>query len=120
MNMLKVAMACALGAALSILGTLGFAEDALPPHQGSAPIRNWHDYHPTHIELKALHDVTPNRPQEVNRSYNRLQRSTTAHWQSAGNTVENDGEADQNRLAKLIDEENRLLDRELQSICRGC
>jgi hypothetical protein len=114
--MLKIAMACALGAALSFLGTLGFAEEALPPHQGSAPIRNWHDRHPTHNERKALHDVTLNRPQEVDR----LRRSTTAHWQSAGNEVENDGQADQNRLAKLIDEENRLLDRELQSICRGC
>ena len=36
--MLKNAIACALGAALSFLGTLGFAEGAPPSHQSRAPI----------------------------------------------------------------------------------
>jgi hypothetical protein len=42
------------------------------------------------------------------------------NWQSTGNEVEKDGQANQDRLSRLVDEENRLLDRELQSICRGC
>jgi hypothetical protein len=78
--MLKNAIACALGAALSFLGTLSFAEGAPPSHQGRAPI----------------------------------------YRQSTGNEVEKDGQANQDSLTRLVDEENRLLDRELQSICRGC
>ena len=77
--MLKIAMACALGAALFV-GTLGFAEGVPPSNQGGAPI----------------------------------------HRQSTGNEVERDGQADQDRLARLVDDENRLLDRKLQGICRGC
>jgi len=34
-----------------------------------------------------------------------------AHRQPTGNEVENGGQENQNRLARLIDEENRLLDR---------
>ena len=78
--MLKNVIACALGAALSFLGTLGFAEGAPPSHQGGAPI----------------------------------------HRQSTGNEVEKDGQADEDRLARLVGDENRLLDRKLQGICRGC
>ena len=120
--MLRIAIACAFGAALSFLGTLGFAEDAPPPHQGGGPIRNWHHHLPAHNGLNTLHlhDATSNQTQEVDRLYKQLQQSTVAHRQSTGNEVKNDGQGDQNRLAKLIDEENRLLDRELQSICRGC
>ena len=120
--MLKIAIACAFGATLSFLGTLGFAEDAPPPHQDGGPIRSQHHRHPAHNGLNALHlhDVTSNQTQEVDRLYNRLQPSTAAHRQSTGDEVKNDDQEDQNRLAKLIDEENRLLDRELQSICRGC
>jgi hypothetical protein len=76
--MLKTVIACALGAALSFLGTVGFAEGAPPSHQGGAPI----------------------------------------HQQSTGDEVEKD--PDQDRLARLVDEENRLLDRKLQGICRRC
>ena len=120
--MLKIAVACAFGATLSFLGTLGFAEDAPPPHQDGGPIRNQHHRHLAHNGLNALHlhDVSSNQAQEVDRLYNQLQPSTAAHRQSTGDEVKNDDQEDQNRLAKLIDEENRLLDRELQSICRGC
>jgi hypothetical protein len=115
--MLKIAIACALGAVLSFLGTLGFAEEAPPPHEGGGPIGNCRHHQPTQDHPR---DVTPNRAQEVNRLCNQLQLSAAAHPQPTGNEVESDGQADQNRLARLIDEENRLLDRELQSICRGC
>ena len=120
--MLKIAVACAFGATLSFLGTLGFAEDARPPHQDRGPIRDQHHHHPPHNGLNALHldDVTSNQTQEVDRLYSQLQPSTAVHRQSTTDEVKNDGQEDQNRLAKLIDDENRLLDRQLQSICRGC
>jgi hypothetical protein len=40
----KITIACTLGAALSFLGTLGFAQDASPPHQSFGPEHNWHEY----------------------------------------------------------------------------
>lgn len=111
--MLKIAIACASGAALSFLGTLGFAEAAPPLHQGDWPIHNWHDQQPTQDQLKALHlhDVTPNEAQEVDRLYDKLLSNSKRvdHRQST------DREADDD-----INKENRLLDRELQGICRGC
>jgi len=107
--MLTIAIACAFGAALPFLGTPGPAEELSPPRQGGGPIHNGRP-----------HDGTPNQAQEVARLHNQLQSSTAAQRQLTGNEIENDGQADQNRFARLIDEENRLLDRELQSICRGC
>jgi hypothetical protein len=40
MIMLKFVVACSLGAARSSLGTLGFAQDASPPHQSVRPVHN--------------------------------------------------------------------------------
>jgi hypothetical protein len=74
----RVAVACALGAALSLAGTLGFAADAPPVHQGPWPIYDWRDHQPTQGELNAdhLHDVTPNQAQEVDRLYDQLLSSS--------------------------------------------
>jgi hypothetical protein len=111
--MLKIAIACALGAALSFLGTLGFSEEAPPLHQGDWPIQNGHDQQPTQDQLNALdlHDVSPNQAQEVDRLYNKLLSNSERddHRPSADSNADDD-----------INKENRLLDRELQGICRGC
>ena len=109
--MLKNVIACASGAALSLLGTLGFAQEALPLHQGDWPIHGWHDQQPTEDQLNAQHlqDVTPNQAQEVDRIYNKLLSNTE------GVDRRTDREADDD-----INKENQLLDRELQGICRGC
>jgi hypothetical protein len=111
--MLKIAIACASGAALLFLGTLGFSEEARPLHQGDWPIQNGHDEQPTQDQLNSLdlHDVTPNQAQEVDRLYDKL--------------LPNSGRGEQRQLTDSeaqddIDKENRLLDRELQGICRGC
>ena len=42
------------------------------------------------------------------------------HRQPTQSAVEGDDESDDTGLAKEIDKENRLLDRELGEICRGC
>ena len=111
--MLKIAIACASGAALLFMGALGFAEEAPPLHQGDWPIHNGHDQQPTQDDLNALdlRDVTPNQAQEVDQLYDKLMTNSERgnHRQST------DREADDD-----INKENRLLDRELQGICRGC
>lgn len=111
--MLKMAIACASGAALSLLGTFGFSEEAPPLHQGDWPIQNWHDQQPTQDQLNALHlnDVTPNQAQEIDRLYDQL----LSNSKRVDNPQSTDSEADD-----TINKENRLLDRELQGICRGC
>jgi hypothetical protein len=111
--MLKIAMACASGAALWFLGTRGFAEEAPPLHQGDWPIHGWHDQQPTQDQLNALHlqDVTPNQAQEVDRIYNKL----LSNSEGVDQRQSTDSEADDD-----INKENQLLDRELQGICRGC
>jgi hypothetical protein len=105
--MLKIAITCASGAALLFMGTLGFAEEAPPLHQGDWPIHNWHDQQPTQDQLNALgeRDVTANQAQEVDRIYDQL----------LANGPHTDSQADED-----INKENQLLDKELQGICRGC
>jgi hypothetical protein len=105
--MLRIAIACASGAALLFMGTLGFAEEARPLHQGDWPIQNGHDQQPTQDQLNALgqQDVTANQAQEVDRLYDQL----------LANSPHTDSHADDD-----INKENQLLDKELQGICRGC
>jgi hypothetical protein len=57
--MLKIAVACALGATFSFLGTVGFADDALLTHQGGGPIRSWSHHQPTQDQLDGArpHDL---------------------------------------------------------------
>jgi hypothetical protein len=111
--MSKIAIACASGAALLFLGTLGFTEEAPPLHQGDWPIQNGHDQQPTQDQLNSLdqHDVTRNEAQEVDQLYNKL----LSNGEKGDLRPSTDREADDD-----IDKENRLLDRELQGICRGC
>jgi Spy/CpxP family protein refolding chaperone len=111
--MLKIAIACASGAALLFLGTLGFAGEASPLHQGDWPIHNGHDQQPTQDQLNALdlHDVTPNQAQEVDQLYDKLM----SNGERGNHRQSTDSEADDD-----INKENQLLDRELQGICRGC
>jgi Spy/CpxP family protein refolding chaperone len=106
--MLKIAIACASGAALLFLGTPGFTAEAPPVHQGDWPIHNGHDQQPTQDQLNALdlHDVTTNQAQEVDRVYDQLMSNSR---QMTDREAEDD-----------INKENQLLDRELQGICRGC
>jgi hypothetical protein len=105
--MLKIAIACVSGVALSFVGTLGFAEEASSLHQGDWPIHNWHDQQPTEDHLNALGqpDITANQAQEVDRLYDQL----------LANSPYTDSQADDD-----INKENKLLDKELQGICRGC
>lgn len=42
------------------------------------------------------------------------------HRQPTESDVEGDDQSDESGLAKEIEKENRLLDRELEAICRGC
>ena len=118
--MLKFAIACTLGAALSFLGTLGFAQDASPPHQSFGPEHNWRKYQPTQDELNDLdlRDVTRKEAKEIDRLYNQLE-STSGSPQVTSNEPQGGDELDETGLAKEIDKENRLLDRTLD-ICRGC
>jgi hypothetical protein len=105
--MLKIAIACASGAALLFMAAPGFAEGAPPLHQGDWPIHNWHDQQPTQDQLNALgqQDVTANQAQDVDRIYDQL----------LANSPHTDSQADDD-----INKENQLLDKELQGICRGC
>jgi translation elongation factor EF-4 len=66
---LKLTIAGALGAALSFLGTFGFAQVAPPVHRGDWPIHHWHQYQPTQDELEKLdlQDVTRKEAKEVDR-----------------------------------------------------
>jgi len=107
--MLKFAIACSLGAALSSLGTLGFAQDASPV----GPIHNWHNYQPTQDDLEKLdtQDITRKEAKEVNRLYNQLE--------STGGEPPSDVEVNGGGLDKFIEEENQRLDR-VDNICRGC
>jgi hypothetical protein len=111
--MLKIAIVCVSGVALSFLGTPAFAEEAPPVHQGDWPIQNGHDQQPTQDELNSLHlhDVTPNQAQEVDRLYDKLLSNSERldHGPSTDSGADDD-----------IDKENRLLDKQLQGICRGC
>jgi hypothetical protein len=119
MIMLKFAIACTLGAALSFLGTLGFAQDASPPHQSFGPEHNWHKYQPTQDELNDLdlQDVTRKEAKDIDRLYNQLE--STGDPQLARNESQGGDELDETGLAKEIDKENRLLDKTL-NICQGC
>jgi hypothetical protein len=121
MIMLKFAIACTLGAALSFLGTLGFAQDASPPHQSFGPEHNWHKYQPTQDKLNNLdlQDVTRKEAQEIDRMYNQLESTGGGHPQVTSNELQGGDELDETGLAKEIDKENRLLDR-TDNICRGC
>jgi hypothetical protein len=120
MTMAKFAIAFVLGAALALLGTLGFAQDASPPHQSFGPEHNWHKYQPTRDELNDsdLQDVTRKEAKEIDRLYNQFE-STGGHPQVTSNEPQGGDELDETGLAKEIDKENRLLDRTL-NICRGC
>jgi hypothetical protein len=120
MIMLNFAIACTLGAALSFLGTLGFAQDVPPPHQSIGPIHHGHNYQPTQDELNELdqQDVTRKEAHEIDRLYNQLE-STGGQPQVMDNESQGDDESDETGLAKEIGKENRLLDRTL-NICRGC
>ena len=110
---LEFATRCSLGAALSFLGTLGFAQDASPPHQSVGPIRNWHNYQPTQDKLEKLdlQDVTRKEAKEVDRPYNQLE--------SIGGESQSGDELNEGGLDKEIQGENRRLDR-IDNICRGC
>ena len=123
--MFKFAITCTSVAALSFLGTLGFAQDAPQLHQGDWPIYNGRDHQPTQDQLNALHlqDVTPNQAREVDRLYDQLETNSSTgagadRRQPSANDVAND--SDETGLAKEIDKENRLLDQELKGVCRGC
>ena len=121
--MLNFAIACTFGVTLSFLsflGTLGFAQDAPPPHQNLGPIHQWHNYQPTQDELKELdlQDVTHKEAHEIDRLYNQLE-GTGGQPQVTANESQGDDELDETDLAKEIGKENRLLDRTLD-ICRGC
>lgn len=118
--MLKYAITCALGAALSFPGTLGFAQDASPPHQGVGPVHNWRKYQATQDDPNDLdlQDVTRKQAQEIDRIYNQLE-STGGHPRLTDNGSQDGNELDETGLTKEIDQENRLLDRSL-NICRGC
>jgi hypothetical protein len=74
----KIAIACALSAALSLVGARGFAADAPPVHQGPWPIYGGRQHQPTQDEIGAhhLHDVTPNQASEVDRLYDQLMSSS--------------------------------------------
>jgi len=121
--MLKFAITCALGVAVSFPGTVGFAQEG-PRHQGDWPIYNGRDHQPTQNELNSLHlrDVTPNEAQEVDRLYDQLESSSAKvdHHRLSGNDPKGDETLDETGLAKEIDKENRLLDQELKGVCRGC
>jgi hypothetical protein len=120
MIMSKFAIACTFGAALSFLGTFGFAQDASPPHQNFGPEHNWHKYQPTQGDLNDLdlQDVTRKEAQQIDRLYNQLE-STGGHPQVTSDEPQGGDELDETGLAKEIDKENRLLDKTL-NICRGC
>ena len=77
--MSRIAFACALVSALSLLRTPGFGEGARLPHHGAWPIYDWRDHQPTQDQLNALHlhDVTANEAQEVDRLYNQLESSSS-------------------------------------------
>jgi hypothetical protein len=47
-------------------------------------------------------------------------QAPVGHRQPTQSDVEGDDQVEETGLAKEIDKENRLLDRELQGICRGC
>ena len=111
--MLRIAIACASGAALLFLGTVGFTEEAPALHQRDWPIHNGHDQQPTQDQLNALdqQDVTDKQAQEVDQLYDRLMSNS-----GRGNHgPSSDREADDD-----INKENQLLDKELQGMCRGC
>jgi hypothetical protein len=114
MTMLKFAIACPFGAALSFLGTFGLAQDAPTPYESVGPIHHGHNYQPTQDELKELdlQDVTRKEAHEIDRLYNQLE-STGGQPQVTGNESQGGDELDE------TDKENRLLDRTLE-ICRGC
>ena len=118
--MLKFVIGCSLGAVLSFLGTLGFAQDASSPRQSVGPIHHWHNYQPTQDDLNDLNlrDVTRKEAKEIDRLYDQLE-STGGDPQLTRNESQGGDELDETGLAKEIDKENRLLDRTL-NICRGC
>jgi hypothetical protein len=120
MIMLKFAIAYTLGAALSFLGTLGFAQDASPPHKSFGPEHNWHNYQPTQDQLNDLdlQDVTRKEAKDIDRLYNQLE-STGGNPQVTSNEPQGGDELDETGLAKEIDKENQRLDR-IDNICRGC
>jgi len=111
--MLKFAIAGALGAVLSFLGTFGFAQEAPPVHRGDWPIHNWHKYQPTQDDLEKLdtQDITRKEAKEVNRLYNQLE--------GTGGEPQGGVEVNEGGLDKFIEEENQRLDR-VDNICRGC
>jgi hypothetical protein len=47
-------------------------------------------------------------------------RAPVGHRQPTQNEVKGDDQLEEGGLAKEIDKENRLLDRQLKGICRGC
>jgi hypothetical protein len=110
--MLKFAIAGALGAALSFLGTFGFAQEA-PVHRGDWPIHNGHKYQPTQDDLEKLdtQDLSRKEAKDVTRLYNQLE--------STGGEPQSGVEEDEGGLDKFIEEENQRLDR-VDNICRGC
>jgi hypothetical protein len=97
----------------SFLGTLGFAQDASPPHQSFGPEHNWHNYQPTQDELEKLdlQDVTRKEAKEINRLYNQLE--------STGGEPQGGDELNKGGLGEEIEEQNRRLDK-IEDICRGC
>jgi hypothetical protein len=48
------------------------------------------------------------------------ERAPVGHRQPSRADIEGDDQFDESPLAKEIDKENRLLDQELQGVCRGC
>jgi hypothetical protein len=47
-------------------------------------------------------------------------RAPVGHRQPTQNEVKGDDQLEEGGLAQEIDKENRLLDRQLKGICRGC
>ena len=109
--MLKFAIA--FGAAVSFLGTFGFAQEAPTVHGGDWPIHNGHKYQPTQDELEKLdtQDTTRKEAKELDQLYNQLE--------STGGEPQNGVESNEGGFDKEIEEENRRLDR-IDNICRGC
>ena len=75
----KIVGACAVCAALSLVGIAASAEDApWPPRPVPGPISNWHQHQPTQAQLNEMHvqDLAPNQAQEVDRLYDQLMASS--------------------------------------------
>jgi hypothetical protein len=73
----RIALASALVATLSLAATPGFAgDDAV--HRGAWPIYDGRDHQPTQQELNADHlqDLPPNRAREIDKLYDQLMSSS--------------------------------------------